>query len=257
MEFYGGVGDNVTDNTPALTAALAAGETHLCAGPGYYRFNTLPPALNGIHIEGAGVSNTAFVKAFNNGVLMDFVGNAANGGGISDMSIVANDSTGGTLLRVISTLGSPASYTHFENLNFTYAGTANYDLAIDIDGNQANTAAQGVRTPKFINITAFQPTGKDWAIKIKNAISPMWANIWTNGSIMISGLYTQFTTTTSLSFSNIIAGDAIYIESAVGISIMGQCNRLYAQPTAANGIFVGLATNVFNSSPSFKVYNRP
>lgn len=259
LEFYGGFGDNVFDNTPALNAALAAGDRSMCLRAGYYRFNTKPMAISiSMRLEGAGVSETALVKAWSsvsqNDALIDFVGSGANGATLAHMSVVANDSSGGSLVRIKSLYQSPASYITLDDLNFTYGPNANYDLAIFIDGLEANGGAQGVRTPKLSKITAFQAPNEWWAVDFENVVNLMISDFWTNGSIKLSGLYTPSTTNISTTFSNVIVGDAIYMESSTGISIHGQCYRLYAQATALNGSFHGFAFAVYNSSPTFKVY---
>lgn len=53
IEDFGGAGDGVTDNTPALNAAIAALVHKLEFGPGEYVFNSQPnPITNGMILEG-------------------------------------------------------------------------------------------------------------------------------------------------------------------------------------------------------------
>lgn len=262
FESFGAVGDNVTDCTPALVAALAAGCKHLeCGGvpaTKHYRFLTKTPPLNGIFLHGCGVSSCALVKAWNStyygDALLDFTGSAANGGGVEGMTLGAANSYGGSLLRAISTLGSPASYLSFENLNFTFDVGGSYDRCILLDGSQAVTGAQGVRTPKLHNITAFQTAPGLCAIEAVNAVSLMGTNIWTNANVRIGGTGAPGGNSTSCSLSNLIAGGTLFIDNAAGISVHGQVPVLHIADTVFNGTYHGVVNSVTNLSPRFRVY---
>lgn len=283
IEFYGGAGDRgITDNTPALNAAVAAGEDHLCFGKGHYWFKTKPAPIGyaqgqGVLLEGVTVAHTSLVKAYNAvdkyDVMLDFQSNGVNGGGAINMGIgAAAGYVNGTLIRVYSPLGSPASYMKFENLNFTYDTGGNYDRAVFLDCNAANTAAQGCRSIKFNNITMFQPTGKSWVFDIQNGVSTVVSNAYVFGNMRISGANTTTTTSTNVLFSGVVGGN-LTVDSSVGVVATGSFDSITLGATAArvnifgitnalianygaSGSFTGDASSVTNgSSASFKLRN--
>jgi hypothetical protein len=262
LEAYGGSHDGATNNTPALTAALAANVTCLTLGPGYYMFSTPTPAItHELHLTGSGVSSTAIIKGWAStagdirDALLNFESVNANGSSAEHMSIVSNaPGTHGTLLRLHSMYGSPVSYTRFSDLNFTYSTGSDYDLAIYVDGNDASTAAQGVRTPKLDGISVFQPLS-GYVVRVENAVGLMMSNFWTNGAIYIGGLGWPSQETVTAMLSNVNAGLQFFIEQSAGVVITGgQTTTLTVQSTAINGGYMGLAINVFNASTSFRVY---
>lgn len=260
IENYGGVADNATDNTPALAAAMAAGVTRLEFGVGNYRFTTKPPSLHGIKLIGAGAGWSGLVRAYQPtsyyDSFLDFVGNVSNGSGVEGFSVTANDSTGGVMVRFRSTLGSPQSYSKMSDVVITYAGAANYNLAIYVDGNEANTAAQGVRALTISNVIAFQPTGIPWVADIRNCVNCLITNFWSNGSMYVGGGNGSDPArrTTSLNAVNFMLGGTLYIDYAVGIVVNGQAFTVVFTPLSLYSKFFGHAPNESNSCGTCAIY---
>lgn len=136
IEFYGGKGDNSTDNSPALAAFYAANPTggSLSFGSGTYKFNsvvsvTFPNAIASYSFIGKGSDSTIFSFPSSNGFSFTYTNtfNCVHFSGLTFQTLSANLYTAVALTQTatIGVLGPVASNNIFYDVNFrgeTYSG---------------------------------------------------------------------------------------------------------------------------------------
>lgn len=148
IRWFGGKGDNATDNAPALTAALAA--SHKVTFPsGKFKFNspvvyTMPVDTMGVNLEGAGSDATELTWPAGGGLKLVYKGqwNTAQVSGLTFSTGVGGaggNSSGLTLSQSLVSLptgNTPPSYVN--NVVFrgadSYAQNFYWDWGVDIDG---------------------------------------------------------------------------------------------------------------------------
>lgn len=128
---FGAVGDGVTDDTTALTNALATGKTVVDPVGGTFKITGgLSIATSGQRIVGAGPHKTAFTP---NGSFDLFSVTGTYGCGVENIYIDGTNQSGGTTIKV-----SGANRTRFMNIktasayNFAYVTNANSATFRDI-----------------------------------------------------------------------------------------------------------------------------
>jgi hypothetical protein len=163
IEDYGGSGNGTTDNTPALTSAIAAlkGNKKRCIhfGVGRYSFNTPPPAIDvGIILDGENRPETMLIRNYNGSTyptFIEFEGGwvdpsvsgtvyGGSGGGIRNMQLMAANGTSGgiaiwLLARPCSTAVPTTSMVTLENIEVLGEGSTrgSWNYSLYVDGSQA------------------------------------------------------------------------------------------------------------------------
>ncbi len=183
---FGGLGDNSTDNTPPLNAALIQANNGRLAprlvnfAGGTYLFNSAPTALveTGISYRGVGQSITAMIRNYNeSGVRGLFSYSSDSNGGasgsfIEHLAIAAGaGTTGGSAISIIS--GDPSVSPDFILLNdlvLTYQGA--WATTLLLDGSARTTGGLGLRDIKLVNVNVFS---NGWpSVTLKNVVDLDW-----------------------------------------------------------------------------------
>lgn len=172
---FGGVCDGLTDNTPALNAAIAAAlaspsDKVINIPTGRCMMLSKPsPLSGGVSIVGQGKSNSVLVRAYSGDVLT-ITGNGTN---IRDLTIFAEPGTHGNFgIHMIANEAVGAGGNHtIENVWVTGNG-GTYGSAIFADGAGKTTAPAGIRTIFMKDVTAFNSTF--WSVNWWNCIACEW-----------------------------------------------------------------------------------
>lgn len=240
-DFGGGGSAGSIDNTPALNAAIA-----YCNANGQYKtiklrattyyFSSKPSVINaqGIILRGISMSETALIvnynEADNNTGFITFQGAGSNGGGLVDLSIYkAAGKTGGTLVALIANAAEEAGFHSIERVTMSTAGAgADYFQCLLVNGaaNQL-PGGQGLRDLMIKDIFLFTALTSTCCADFINATNLMAEGVWANGPVIIDGIGTSLTDTTTASVGGHFLG-GLYFQN---------CQYAYGSGTATGGLF--------------------
>jgi hypothetical protein len=161
---FGGAGDNSTDNTTALNAAIASiasnKTTRIYFPAGTYKFNSKPDNITKkVFIHGDGKSATILYRNYNGATSSDGLFNlrpGSNGSVIADLGILSlSGTTGGSLISNVSDASSAADFCRFSNLYLSTTGTDTHNYAVWFDGSLRTSGAIGIRDTFFDGCSIF------------------------------------------------------------------------------------------------------
>jgi hypothetical protein len=188
---YGAVGDGTADDTTAFANFLTAVQTSTSSRTGYipkgtYKITSKPATITtGILLFGDGLNQTIILKSYNEGTGTNcFVtlGDNASGTTIRDMAInAASGTTGGCIVKILSSASTAVSGITFQNLWLSTFGTDTWQNGVVIDGSAKTSAPTGARDIHFSNVYLFGATGASLFVNGGIGIS------WTGGGIFPAG----------------------------------------------------------------------
>ena len=199
VKWFGLIGDDSTDNTPAFNAM----RYHLKDGDwiyfpnGAYAFKTRPADINiTLKITGDGKSSSRLRKRFNTTTSSDGVINLRDGSAgsiISDLAIASSDgsSSGGCLISMVASATGAPDYCKLSNLYLSTSGYNTHEYTVYIDGSLRTGAPIGVRDTFIENCSIFGAT--HGAILLKSVVACHLNSVdtfragGTTGKVMITG----------------------------------------------------------------------
>lgn len=247
---YGGVGDGVTDNTPALNAVVAAAYSqnirYITFGLGRFAFNTPPaPITSGMHILGTNRPETMLIRNYSSSVspfFLQWEGGqvyppnvyGGTGGGIKDLHIIAATGTTGGIGLYPNAKGAQPNGSMFliENIEIYAEGTGWWQYALYVDGsaNQTNPS-WGIRDV-LVSRCDFM-YARTSGIYMNNAVACYLRDVgvYGGGNGGVPDIYVYGVTASAPNTSTYI--------NINGASVNGKLHLINCSNVVANGIFGG------------------
>lgn len=227
---FGGAGDNATDNTPALNAALTAlitgGDKTLHFPAGQFLFKSRPDPIGfGLHVIGEDIVETVLRKQFNGGTFFSFTGEHGSGGGISKAAIFADAGFSVSNAIVLSGVnGAHPEFARFEDLYVTGPGL--WNMCFAALGNTI-LVPQGIREVSVSNCQFFNATAA--AVWLANAVgfSMSGGGVYPGAGpasacgIWVTGGGTPGTNSNQATFSGVSNNGVLNITNSSGIKYLG------------------------------------
>lgn len=233
IEQFGGDGDGITDNTPALNAAIDAlyesGDRTIQFGRGQYIFKSAPATITyGLHIVGQDKNSTILRADFNGGTFFHFTGADGSGGGMSNLALFADAGFApGDAIVLSGNAKTQPDMWQGEHIYIT--GPGNWYANFVAYGNDRTTPPQGLREVYLSDIQAFNATGYSFWFANVVGLHMFGGGVYTgsNCTMWITGLGTQLTNSTLNDFIGVDNNCQLNISnSTLGSWIGGEIGSL-------------------------------